>query len=175
MLESIATSLSIEFGASSFFIGHALPRVSVSQDSRFVVFSAGVQRPEASPRTLRQFAGAWLVFISILGAQQYFARGRHTLGIACIAAALGFGILGLVKPPAVRWLFVSLTTIEFPIGWVISQIMLAVMFYVVLTPIALVFRLIGRDVLQRKPAPGRSSFWLPKRMPADIRSYFRQY
>ena len=33
----------------------------------------------------------------------------------------------------------------------------------------------GVRYLQRKPAPGRSSFWLPKRMPADIRSYFRQY
>lgn len=134
-----------------------------------------MQRPSSSPRTLRQFAGAWLLFVSVVGAQQYFGRGRHTLGIVCFVAALGFGFLGLIKPPAIRWLFVTLTTLAFPIGWVISQLMLAVMFYLVLTPIALIFRLVGRDVLQRKADPARASFWLPKRMPTDLRSYFRQY
>jgi hypothetical protein len=131
--------------------------------------------PTDSPRALRQFAAAWLIFLAIVGAQQYFLRGRHTVGVACITAALVFGVPGLVKPPSIRWLFVGLMTVAFPVGWLVSQLMLALMFYLVLTPIALVFRLTGRDVLQRKPAPGRSTFWLPKRMPTDVRSYFRQY
>jgi hypothetical protein len=134
-----------------------------------------MHRPTGSSRTLRQFATAWLIFIAIVGAQQYFMRGRHALGIVCLTAAFVFGVPGLVKPQTIRWLFVALLTIAFPIGWVVSQLMLALMFYLVLTPIALVFRLRGRDVLQRRPAPGRSTFWLPKRMPTDVRSYFRQY
>jgi formate-dependent nitrite reductase membrane component NrfD len=134
-----------------------------------------MHRPEPSPRTLRQFAAAWLLFISVFGAQQYFGRGRHSLGLACILAALVFGISGLLKPATVHWLFVTLMFVAFPIGWLISQVMLAVMFYLILTPIALVFRLIGRDVLLRRRAPGRSSFWLPKPRRTDLRSYFRQY
>jgi hypothetical protein len=132
-------------------------------------------RPEASPRALRQFAAAWLIFISAIGAQQYFLRGRHTLGMACFVAAVVFGIAGLIKPSGIRWLFVALMTVAFPIGWLVSQLMLAAMFYLVLTPVALIFRLMGRDVLQRKPDPSCSSFWLPKRTPTDVRSYFRQY
>ena len=126
-------------------------------------------------RALRQFSAAWLIFFSAFGAHQYFVRGHHRVGIASIIAALIFGILGLAKPAAVRWLFITSTTLAFPIGWLLSQIMLALMFYLVLTPIALIFRLTGRDVLQRKFDPTRKSYWLPKQTPRDVRSYFRQY
>jgi hypothetical protein len=53
--------------------------------------------------------------------------------------------------------------------------MLFVMFYGVITPVALVFRLRGRDLLRRRPEPGATTFWLPKDTPQDVRSYFRQY
>ena len=111
-----------------------------------------------SARALRQFSGAWLVFFSAFGAHQWLARGHERIGITLIAAALVFGILGLMKPGAIRWLFVTWMTLAFPIGWLLSQIMLALMFYLVLTPIALIFRLTGRDVLQRKFDPTRKSY-----------------
>ena len=126
-------------------------------------------------KALRQFAGAWLFFFSAIGAYQYLARGHHQLGLALMAGAVVFGVWGLIHPPALRWIFVAWMTLAFPIGWVLSQTMLLLMFYVLLTPVALFFRLRGRDLLGRKPAPGRPSFWTPKQTPRDIRSYFRQY
>jgi hypothetical protein len=130
---------------------------------------------EPGPRALRQFAAAWLVFFLALGAQQYFVRDHHRIGSALAAMAVIFGVLGLIRPFAIRWLFVVWLVMAFPIGWVISQVMLAIMFYVLITPIAVLFRLRGRDVLARKPAPEQATFWLPKEIPQDIRSYFRQY
>ena len=41
--------------------------------------------------------------------------------------------------------------LAFPIGWTVSQVMLALMFFGLFTPIGLVFRLIGRDPLQPHP------------------------
>jgi len=128
-----------------------------------------------SARTLRQFAGAWLVFISALGAHQWVARGHERAGQILIAAALVVGLSGSIKPAAIRWLFVAAMVITFPLGWVISQFMLAIMFYAIITPVAVFFRLRGRDVLARKPAPDRASFWTEKSTPQDVRSYFRQY
>ncbi len=128
-----------------------------------------------TPKVLRQFSAAWLVFFLAIGARQYFARGHHQLGVALGVGAIIVGGLGLLKPAAVRWLFVSWMVLAFPIGWLISQIMLALMFYCLLTPSAFVFRLRGRDLLARKPAPERRSFWTPKVTPQDVRSYFRQY
>jgi len=126
-------------------------------------------------RALRQFAGAWLIFFLAVGAHRYLARGQHQLGIAVGVMAVVVGVAGLIKPAAVRRLFVGATVLAFPIGWVVSQLMLALMFYGIITPLALFFRLRGRDLLARKPAPNRPSFWLPKQTPEDVRSYFRQY
>lgn len=128
-----------------------------------------------TPRTLRQFAAAWLVFLSAMGANQYWHRGHHTAGWALGSAALAFGLLGLWRPAAVRWLFVGAMVLAFPIGWVVSQVMLAVMFYGILTPLALGFRLRGRDVLARKPVPGSTTLWTTKSTTSDVRRYFRQY
>lgn len=126
-------------------------------------------------KVLRQFAAAWLVFFLALGAYQYLARGHAPLGLALMGAALVIGLPGLIWPRAVRWLFVGWMVVAFPIGWLISLLMLLIMFYGLITPVALLFRLRGRDLLGRKSPPAGNSFWLPKHTPQDVRSYFRQY
>ena|ERR1051326_2432370 len=126
-------------------------------------------------KMLRQFAAAWLVFLLAAGAHQSLARGRHQLGLVMMVLAVVVGVLGLVCPSAIRWLFIGLMVLAFPIGWVVTQVMLALMFYVVITPVALVFRLMGRDPLHRKPDGGKVSYWTDKETPEDPRTYFRQY
>jgi hypothetical protein len=129
--------------------------------------------PTAS--VLRQFAGAWLVFFSAIGIHQWLNRGNELLGQTMIGLALIFGLLGLIKPQAIRWLFVVAMALAFPIGWVVSQLVLAIIFYLVITPVALFFRLRRRDLLARKPAPDQISFWSEKITPGDARRYLRQY
>jgi hypothetical protein len=126
-------------------------------------------------RALRQFAGAWLILFLAAGAHRYIARGQHEAGIALGVMAVVLGGLGLVRPAAVRWLFVGMTVVTYPIGWVVSQVMLAIMFYGIITPLAWWFRVRGRDLLTRRPAPNRATFWAPKQTPEDMRAYFRQY
>ncbi|MGA2140194.1 MAG: SxtJ family membrane protein [Verrucomicrobiia bacterium] len=126
-------------------------------------------------KSLRQFAGAWLVFFLACGLHQSLVRGHRQLGLVMVVAAVVVGVLGLVRPPAIRWLFVALTVLAFPIGWVVTQVMLAVMFYGVITPVAVLFRLGGRDPLGRRPSPEKASYWTPKEMPEDPRRYLRQY
>lgn len=128
-----------------------------------------------SDRMLRQFAGAWLVAFSVLAVNQWVMRGHPRVGLACLAVGFFVGAVGLVRPTAVRWLFVASTAAAFPIGWVVSQVMLFVLFVGVVTPVALLFKLRGRDRLSRKPTPGRASYWKPKMTTEDMRRYLRQY
>ena len=123
---------------------------------------------------LRQFAAACLVF-GLGWSAILWARGHHQAAtvLGVIAAVVGTG--GLIVPRALRWLFVGFMIAAFPIGWLISQIMLALMFYGIILPIALFFKLVGRDVLQRRRPPADASLWKIKTQPDDIRRYFRQY
>lgn len=130
-------------------------------------------RPEA--RVLRQFALLWLVFFIGFGTFQWMARGNTNAGMILGGIGCVLGGLGLALPGAIRWLYAVCMAVSFPIGWLLSQVMLAVLFYIIIMPIALLFRLRGRDLLQRKRLPEHKSLWLPKSLPQDVRSYFRQY
>ena len=126
-------------------------------------------------RMLRQFAGAWLLVFSLLAANQWLARGHTRVAMVLASLALVVGVIGLLRPRAVRWLFVAATVVAFPIGWVVSQVMLFVLFVGVITPVALLFKLQGRDRLARKRRPGQASYWKPKTTTEDMRRYLRQY
>jgi hypothetical protein len=127
------------------------------------------------PRTLRQFAGLWLVCLAALAAWQGFVEGNRTAALVLGALALTVGPLGLLRPQAVRPLFVGWTVLAFPIGWLVTKVVLVLLFYGLFTPVGLVFKLIGRDALARRIEPDRESYWAPKAAPAGVRSYFRQF
>ena len=125
--------------------------------------------------TLWQFAVLWLVFFGGVALWQALVKGRPSLGLSFAALALVVGLAGLTRPEWVRLIYVGWMVLAFPIGWTVSQIMLLVMFYGLFVPIGLVFRLIGRDPLQRARPSGRESYWSPKATPADLKRYFKQF
>ncbi len=126
-------------------------------------------------RTLRQFAGLWLIFFSGLACWHGFVRHNTVLAITLALAAVAVGPLGLVKPQAIRVVYTGSMIVTFPIGWAISRVILALLFYLVFTPISFFFRLTGRDALQLKTRPELKTYWAPKKMPTDMRSYLRQF
>jgi hypothetical protein len=126
-------------------------------------------------KALRQFAAAWLLFFLALGAHQYLVRHHSRVGLTLMGLAVVIGAAGLAKPSVVRWIFVGWMILAFPVGWLVSELMLLVMFYGMITPVAVLFRMRGRDLLRRKQDSAATSFWLPKDTPQDLRSYFRQY
>ncbi|MDQ8202623.1 SxtJ family membrane protein [Pelagicoccus sp. SDUM812003] len=129
-----------------------------------------------SARDLRLFAGLWLVFLSGFA---WIAYGRGYLAVAgvLLALALPFGALGLAAPRAIRWLYVATSLATYPIGFVISHLLLAVIYYLVVTPIGLLLKLLGKDPLQRRfePVARRPSYWEKRGPPRSPASYFKQY
>jgi len=126
-----------------------------------------------SDRTLRQFAGILLVVFGLLSGFEVMVRHRPQLALVYAVVALTVGPLGLVRPRAVKGIYVGWSVIAFPIGWLVSTIILGVLFYGLFTPIAYVFRMAGRDVLARRRADVQT-YWTPKSSARDMREYFRQ-
>lgn len=127
----------------------------------------------ASSKTLRQFAALCLVVFGGLAWAGY-SHGKLTGPIIFSTLAVTLGPLGLIKPEAIRPVFAGCMKLAHPIGLVVSQLVLAVLFYGLFTPVALLFRLIGRDVLALRRRAGAASYWKPKPAAAAVRSYFRQ-
>jgi hypothetical protein len=124
-------------------------------------------------RTLRQFAGILLVVFGLLSGFEAIVRHRPQLALVYGLVALLVGPVGLFRPRAVRPIFVAWSVLAFPIGWLVSTTILALLFYGLFTPIALVFRVRGRDLLARH-RPDVQTYWTPKPAARDPREYFRQ-
>jgi hypothetical protein len=128
-----------------------------------------------SPRTLRQFAALWLVFFLGAGYWQWARHGRAGAAVVMVSLALIVGIVGLIAPRTVRWIFVGWIVAAFPIGWLMSQLMVALLLYGVFTPIGLLFRLVARDPLQIRSRRQSESYWTVKPAPTDVSRYFKQF
>jgi hypothetical protein len=125
-------------------------------------------------RILRQFGCLCFVSLMALGVFEY-RKEHHWPGVVMGIIGLVIGILGLIAPRALRGLYVGWIRLTFPVGVVINEIALAVMFFCVLTPVALLFRCAGRDLLKLKPSQRIPSYWVERPPARDLRRYFRQY
>lgn len=126
-------------------------------------------------RQLRQFGGIALVLLPALGWYRWYWSG----GSADVA--VGSGIAGLVifalswrAPRVIAPLFVGLTIVTIPIGLVVGEVALLCLYWLLFVPTGLVFRLMGRDALERRIDRSASSYWQHKRQPRGVGSYFRQ-
>jgi hypothetical protein len=130
---------------------------------------------DPTPRTLRQFAGLWLAFFGAWACWEWLARGRPAVAVALGVAALAVGLTGLARPSAVRPVFVGWMVLAFPVGWLVSRLLLAALYYTVFTPIGLLFRLLGRDALELRRRPDRPTYWSPRPEAVDPLRYLREY
>jgi hypothetical protein len=62
-----------------------------------------------------------------------------------------------------------------PVGSVVSQVLLAVVYFVVVTPLALVMRASGRDPLERRLDPAAPTYWIRRDGVRPMAGYFRQF
>ena len=130
---------------------------------------------QPSLKQLKNFGLFWLVFFGALTAWRVFGAGSETSVIALGSIAVVVPVIGLFRPPFIRLVFVGLSYATFPIGVVVSQVLLALVFYGLLTPIRLIARIFGYDPLHRRLDPKVKTYWSPRKPVADTNSYFRQF
>ena len=128
-------------------------------------------------RELRKFGLLWFpLFCGVLGAVLYHRVGwlPLSIGIWCLAAPAM--VLGAVSPRHVLPIYRGLMTITFPIGFVVSHVLMALIYYGVFTPIGVLMRLAGKDPLRLKRSRGADSHWLDRPEETDeTEQYFRQF
>lgn len=119
---------------------------------------------------LRQFAAIALLAFPL--AAWWWDAGA--LGWSLAALGFAWAVVGLIRPAAIRPLFWALSALGLPIGWVLGELLLALVYYGLFVPWGLVMRLAGRDPLQRRFDPQAPTYWQPKKPPAGSASYLRQ-
>ena len=108
-------------------------------------------------RMERQFAALLAAIAAMVAVWPLFAAGpaAWSWGVAAVAVLLlAWRAPRLLTPLALAWLWLGHL-----LGAVNSRVILALVFFLVVTPVALLFRLFGRDALRLKQVRA-SSYWL---------------
>ena len=72
-------------------------------------------------------------------------------------------------------MYVGLTLLALPVGYLVSYLAMGALFYLLITPLGLFFRIIGRDPLQRRFRKEAASYWIPLGPGPPRERYFRQF
>ncbi|MCA8943054.1 MAG: hypothetical protein KDB80_10880 [Planctomycetes bacterium] len=122
---------------------------------------------------LRTFGIVAFFVFGVLGLALRFHFGHPVAAWVVWGIGTFAGVMGLAAPFQLYLLYLVVTVVALPIGLVVSNVVLGVIYFGIMTPLGWVMRLSGRDPLRlRKPAV--ESFWIPRTHKRDPASYYRQ-
>ncbi len=127
-----------------------------------------------SKRELNWFGVIILAVTGAIGAMVFFkTEGTTAAGIVWAVGGVIVAVYYAVRP--LRWpIYIGWLHFFFPIGWTVSHLIMVIIYYVVITPIGLVMRLVGYDPMKRKFDREASSYWVGHDPGSDPSRYFRQ-
>lgn len=103
-----------------------------------------------------------------------FIRHKHSILFAPVmSVALIFLVVAASRPIFLKPAYLVWMKFALALSWINTRLILIVIFYLVFTPIGLVMRLCGIDLLTRKIDKQRGSYW-EKKAPSII-NYEKQF
>jgi hypothetical protein len=128
-----------------------------------------------SDKLLGQFSVWAMFFLGMVACPLAVYRGHYRAAILFWSLAAAARLLAAFRPAWLRPVYVGLMIVTWPIGWLISHLMLGAIYFGVFTPVAIVFRLIGRDPLARRFDRQASSYWEAYQPNRGLARYLRQF
>jgi hypothetical protein len=135
-----------------------------------------LQLPQAitrpTQRQLRQFAA--VLPLAVLAIGWGLGWSQLAITVATSAGAL-LAFAGWFLPSVVKPIYVGVSLLAYPIGLIVSELVMLAVYFGLLTPIGIVFRATRRDGLERKIDREAETYWRAKKQPDSVSSYLRRW
>jgi hypothetical protein len=127
-------------------------------------------------RELRRFAWIGVVASLVVAIVLHAVKG---VDLRWCALVVGAGCALAVSP----WVSLRITRAAYrvlvgatlPIGLVVSFVLLSLFYFLLITPVGLFFRLMGRDPLKRRFDAKARTYWVTHQPPDRPERYFQQF
>jgi len=124
----------------------------------------------AGDKEVRKF-GLLFAALGVLAGTYMAWKGIRTQWILFGLAGI-FLLTGLVIPRVLRPLYTAWMRFAWVLAWINTRLVLSVFFILVLTPVGLVMRLTGKDLLDKKIDRSARSYWVKRpTAPKERQSY----
>jgi hypothetical protein len=137
-------------------------------------FEHNQRDPRRASGQQRRF-GALLVALLLLAAWFAHAKSMHAavmllpVTLALLCTVLAVGRPDLLQRPLSAWLAVGML-----LGRIVSPIVLGLLYFLMIAPIAVIGRWCGRDELRLKRDPVAPTYWVEREAPGPTAESFRQ-
>jgi hypothetical protein len=128
-----------------------------------------------SRRQLAVFGAVWLVFFATVGGIVHYRGGSWAAVAILWTVGAVVPAVGWLYPPLMRIVYVAMACAAFPVGFVVGQVALAGVYYLVLTPTGLLLRAFGYDPLNRRFDAQAETYWTRRTSERSVDRYFRQF
>jgi hypothetical protein len=122
----------------------------------------------------RSFGVVFAIVFALIGFWPLTAEA--SVHIWALFVSAGFLLVALIRPVLLATLNKLWTKFGFLLNKITSPVVLGVVFFLVITPFALVTRLFGRDVLRLAKDSGAKSYWIAREPagpdPTSIKNQF---
>lgn len=128
---------------------------------------------KADKRSLRDFGilffGAWNILALI-----FYFKQRDFWPWSMLAGFL-FLFLGLVLPSFLNPLYRAWMALSFTLGWIVTRIILVLAFYLIFTPMGLILKIFGKDLLDLKIDKSQLTYWKKSEVVSDKSRHKKQF
>jgi Saxitoxin biosynthesis operon protein SxtJ len=126
-----------------------------------------------SRNELRWFGMLWFPAFCVLAGLSLYRRGAPSVAVALWLAAVVTAVAGMVDVRIVAPIYRWMIRLTYPIGWIVSHVIVAVSYFLVVTPIGYLMRL-SHDPMRRGFDRSAKSYWVDCE-PSKPDRYFRQF
>jgi hypothetical protein len=135
------------------------------QANWFTVIAEEVRAVKGDPSQLRKFGLTMGIALAAFGGL-FLWRGEQGVAPWLFLIAAAFLILAALLPKALRPVQKVWMTLAIVLGWFMTRLLLTIIFFIGITPIALIAKLVRKRFLDLGFEPDRESYW-EKREPHD--------
>ena len=130
--------------------------------------------PRPAKTEERWFGLLLLAAFSALGVLLGWRFGSLRLTQVMMGSGLALAFLYYTAPPLRVPFYRTWMALTMPLGRAISTLILATIYFLLITPMACLMRALGRDPLQRQFDSSAETYWTPYSPGEDEDRYFRQ-
>jgi hypothetical protein len=128
-----------------------------------------------SRKDLNWFGILLAAFFGLVGWVAWHKFGNQQVarvlwGIGVVLPAVYYAIPRVRRPIFLAWMYLA-----FPLGLVVSNVVLILVYFAVFMPVGLIMRLVGHDPLQRAFDTAKRTYWVEHRTGGEKSRYFRQF
>ena len=128
---------------------------------------------KSTKKELKQFSIVIGIVFVLIGFYQFsFTNnsGFYSFSSGLLILIIGHLVPKVLLPFQKLWMIFSVI-----IGWIMSRVILTILFYFVMSPIGLFLRIMGKDILNKKLDTSSTTYWISKTKNTDINRYSKQF